>query len=93
MNTRILRMCERAPIGHIRHVRDLGQLQPVLFGFERGRVTLRIEIAERGRPAWGIYPLPWTKKVAKKAFAALEKCKHDGTRSAAWAVWAAREAR
>lgn len=95
MNTRILRMCDRPPLkSHwtMRRVRDLGQMQPVLFAFEGERgLTLRIEGVAQGRACWQVLPLPRYKAQAKAAFAELEAHKADGTDTPARAVWRAYE--
>lgn len=88
MNVRILRLCDIGPVGRVRHVAGLGQMQPVLFGIERGRQpTLRIEGVVGDRPCWHVLPLPRYKAQAKTAFAELERCNTDGTRSAASQAW------
>jgi hypothetical protein len=69
----------------------LGQLHPVLFGWEHGGVTLRIEgTADRhGKPSWcwWILPLATCKARAKIAFAELEHCKMTGVESPAARLW------
>jgi hypothetical protein len=69
----------------------LGQLQPVLFGWEHGGVTLRIEgVADRGgEPTWCWWRLPLRtcKARAKAAFAELERHMAAGTESPAARLW------
>lgn len=93
MNTRILRMCSRfryPKSGELscRSIRDMGQLQPVLFGIEHGRPTLRIEGMASGRACWWVLPLPKFKAQAKSLFAELEAHKRNGTRGPAAKWWA-----
>ena len=61
-------------------------MQPVIFGKERGRFTLRIEGSKGGRPCWMIYPFPACKAEAKAAFAELERCNREGIDSPATAA-------
>jgi len=87
MNTRILKMCRRG-LGRSRHVPGLGQLQPVTFGYSRGRVTFRCEDVSRCgreiRPCMAILPLPRNKEKAKRLFALLERCKLSGEKTPAY---------
>lgn len=94
MNTRILRMCYRSPVDRARVVdAGLGQLQPVIFGIEHGRPTLRIEgVADR----WGWLSACWWvldlttregREQAKERFAHLEMCRREGLESDAAKAW------
>ena len=87
--TRILRMCRRGPVGNIRMVQGLGQLQPVLLSFERGATTLRIEGVDgrTGQPVWHALPLPRYKAKAKALFAELEAHKAAGTEAPGAKWW------
>lgn len=92
MNTRILRMCDRSMRWQkCWRVVGLGQLQPVLFGWERDGVTLRIEgIADRHGITtwcWWILRLPHCKPQAKAAFSELERHKATNTESGAMRLW------
>lgn len=87
MNTRILRMCEICPVGRVRRVKGLGQLQPVLFGYERGQPTLRIEGLEKGQWCWWALPLPRYKEQAKRLFAEMEAHIAAGTEGPAANAW------
>jgi hypothetical protein len=86
-------MCDRKPLLRgftIWRVVGLGQMQPVLFGIEKGKITLRAETVASGRCAWGVYPLPWQKGEAKRALSELLSAKRDGRDSSAKAAWLAR---
>lgn len=88
MDTRILRMAERAHVTGLRHVRGLGQLQPVQFAINRnGRVTLAIEGIDGNRWCWWKLPLPWNKAKAKSLFGELEAHKAAGTEGPAARLW------
>lgn len=91
MDTRLLRMAQRSEISGVRSriFRGLGQLQPVIMGFEGGLLKLRIEGVCDGRPCWWRFNLhdPEQKRRAKAHFAELEVCKRDGTRSSASQAW------
>lgn len=86
---RLIRASERLPVGRGRIFRDLGQMQPVIIGYERGRITLRIEDVVGDRPCWRILPLPWNKDEAKRLFAELEACHREGRPSPASSAWKA----
>lgn len=94
MNTRLLRIAERRSKG-LRSFQGLGQLQPVLMGWERGGLTLRIEGTDsQGNACWRILPLPRYRAEAKAAIAELEACRREGRSSPARAAWDAyKEAR
>lgn len=85
MNVRLLRLAERSEIEPraLRHFRGMGQLQPVLMGFGRHGLELRIEGVANGLPCWRVLPLPRYRAEAKAAFAELEQCNRDGRPSPA----------
>ena len=87
MNTRLLRASERTVVGRARIFPNMGQMQPVIMGFERGRLTLRIEGVSDGRACWWVLVLPEKKTEAKRLFAELEACHKNGTPSAATTAW------
>ncbi|NBN63085.1 hypothetical protein [Pannonibacter tanglangensis] len=92
MNTRILRMCRRERRGHAcYHVPALGQLQPVLFAWDRGRLTFRAEdVVERDGTLVSCisrHSLPRDKTEAKALFAALEQHRREGTETPAARSW------
>lgn len=93
MNVRLLRSSERLVVGKGRIWRGLGQMQPVIMGWERGRITLRIEDVEGGRPCWRILPLPRHRQEAKRLFAYVEACGRDGVPTEASKAWDRIEAR
>lgn len=84
---RLLRSSERLMVGRGRIWHGMGQMQPVIMGYERGRITLRIEDVEGGRPCWRILPLPRHRADAKRLFGALERHHLDGTRTPASEAW------
>lgn len=88
MQTNLLRIAERTYTGG-RNFRGLGQLQPVLFGRERGAMTLRIEGVAGGRPCWHVLPFPAHKAEAKRLLGELIACKAEGRPSAARIAWEA----
>lgn len=89
MNTRILRMCDRTPISKYKiwRVRDLGQMQPLLFSIEHGAVTMRIEGAINDRCVWWRLPLARHREQARELFAELESCQVRGLPAAAKRAW------
>lgn len=87
MDIRLLRSSERLMVGRGRIWNGLGQMQPVIMGWERGRITLRIEDVEGGRPCWRILPLPRHRQEAKRLFAHVEACARDGLRTEASKAW------
>lgn len=91
MDTRLLRMAERGVLrgDKTRIFRGLGQMQPVLIGFEHGYLKLRIEGVSGGKPCWWRFNLqdPEQKARAKAHFAHLETCKREGTSSTAREAW------
>lgn len=91
MNTRILRMAKRhSSLRGLRQAHELGQLQPVLFSTRDGVVRFSCEGTAAGRPCIWKYPLPYQKAQAKAAFAELERCKAEGTKTPAAELWEAR---
>ena len=87
MDTRLLRTSDRLLVGRGRIWHGLGQMQPVIIGWERGRITLRIEDVEDGRPCWRILPLPRHRAEAKRLFAELEAHHRNGTKTPASEAW------
>lgn len=87
MDVRLLRSSERLTVGRGRIWHGMGQMQPVIMGWERGRITLRIEDVEGGRPCWRILPLPRHRAEAKRLFAEVERCGREGTRTPASDAW------